>query len=116
MREVKSFTIDRKKWLHGEDDSALIRTSDGKMCCLGIYLSACKVPKKKLENVQTPYGVEDTVPYWTKEMTIYQYNDIIVIDLMQNNDSRYLPDDTREDLIKGGFKKAGINVRFKGSY
>lgn len=44
------FTITRSKWLRGEgsDDSALLRASDSKMCCLGQVGEQCGIPREVL--------------------------------------------------------------------
>lgn len=48
-KKLKKLTIDRKVWLRGEGEGELLRASDGKMCCLGIYLKACgKAPRTLL--------------------------------------------------------------------
>lgn len=48
---MRTLVIDRKIWLRGEGDSSgqLLRPDDGKMCCIGIYLEACGVPKELLK-------------------------------------------------------------------
>ncbi len=56
---MKKIIIDRKIWLHGKKQidqtcdtpskaSALYRSLDKKMCCIGIYLNQCGIPKKIL--------------------------------------------------------------------
>jgi hypothetical protein len=42
--------IDRKIWLRGEGamKSKLLRSTDDKMCCIGIYCEALGVPKNEL--------------------------------------------------------------------
>ncbi len=56
---MKKIIIDRKIWLHGKKQidntgdkpakaSALYRLLDKKMCCIGIYLNQCGIPKKIL--------------------------------------------------------------------
>jgi|SRR3984957_16017850 len=115
MKEVKSFTIDRNKWLRGEgtSKSSLLRSSDGKMCCLGIYLSACGVAKDILKNLATPASIveKNTLPSWLKN---HYLNSSIVIDLMNANDKIQFAETDRELSIKAGFKQAGIKIRFKG--
>lgn len=50
FNNVKSFIIDRTNWLRGEGSKAsrLLRPTDEKMCCVGIYLKACGVPRDQL--------------------------------------------------------------------
>ena len=49
-------TIDRQEWLHGEGSSTscLLRTSDGKRCCVGIYARALGVKDELLRDVAWP--------------------------------------------------------------
>lgn len=70
MEPVTKFVIDRNVWLRGGPprDSALLRASDGKRCCLGIYLSACGVDDGDMRDVGDPDGlagiVRDQLPRW----------------------------------------------------
>lgn len=136
IKEIKSFTIDRSKWYRGNhaDCSKLLITHDdicqekgcqepshknaetmGKMCCLGIYLLACGVPKKLLANVGSPDYIprnfeDGAVPEWL----VADENPTILCDhLMTTNDSIDLSEDVREASIKEDFATVGIKVRFK---
>lgn len=46
MKTVTSFVIKRSEWLRGEGatESRLLRSTDGKRCCVGIYARALGVP------------------------------------------------------------------------
>lgn len=50
MAQERELVIDRNVWLRGEGShqSCLYRPRDGKMCCVGIYLDACGVPKDRM--------------------------------------------------------------------
>lgn len=52
FRNIRQFTIDRRVWLRGEGpvSSYLLRKEDQKMCCVGMYLQACGVSRRMLEN------------------------------------------------------------------
>lgn len=52
----RKLVIDRSIWLRGEgnEDSYLLRNTDNKMCCLGIYLEACGVSRERLGGIPTP--------------------------------------------------------------
>ena len=95
MSEVKSFTIDRATWLHGEgaDNSYLLRPTDGKMCCLGHYLKAVGIEEEAITSVDTPC----------------QY-------LIKDNDDTTDSRNEKEYNIIAGFKEVGIDVSFTGSY
>lgn len=58
VKDVKSFVVDRSKWLRGEgfDDSCLLTTGN-RMCCLGFYAEACGLDRKTIRNIQSPSGV-----------------------------------------------------------
>lgn len=57
----KTFTIQRSKWLRGEGNtkSSLLRTEDGKQCCLGQVMSQCGVPDNELREVGEPSDISD---------------------------------------------------------
>lgn len=53
---MRDLVIDRNIWRRGQPDngpSQLLRT-DGKMCCMGIYLEACGFPREKLLEIGYP--------------------------------------------------------------
>jgi hypothetical protein len=53
--------IDRSMWLHGEGivggESSLLRTRDGKRCCLGFYCAALGVPDEDLADRPMPSAI-----------------------------------------------------------
>lgn len=65
-KKVKSFVIDRKRWLRGGKNGAgrladsRLRSKSGQMCCLGFYLEACGA--KSLTNVATPEECKRGLP------------------------------------------------------
>lgn len=66
-KSVRSFTVVRSKWLHGEDsvESKLLRKEDEKQCCLGFYLEACGFSRKNLVNKCKPSELDvKRVPSW----------------------------------------------------
>lgn len=109
--------IDRKIWLRGEpEDSKLLRSSDSKRCCLGIYGQACGVPDNKLIDQITPYFVGKNV--WTKKRRggawLFEeptkFSDRLV--LFRINDTVTITEKKRESLIKKTFAKHGVHVEF----
>lgn len=58
--------IDRSKWLRGEGSSksSLLRTSDGKMCCLGFLGLACGIAPDRLKGNSNPHDVTGRWPSW----------------------------------------------------
>lgn len=58
---MEKLVIDRQIWLRGEGEEAsfLLRKTDGKMCCLGIYLLQRGVEPEHLMGVATPDDLLD---------------------------------------------------------
>jgi hypothetical protein len=112
MKQLKSFTIDRKVWLRGEGgQSMLYRPQDSKMCCLGIFMSKCGVPKSALANRAFSDEIAQEYP---KQLPPFLSDFYLTDVLMLTNDRRSLSEEKREVAIKKGFKDIGIKVRFKG--
>ncbi|MEK6883939.1 MAG: hypothetical protein AABY22_30190, partial [Nanoarchaeota archaeon] len=96
-------TIDRKIWLRGQRESALLVKS-GKMCCVGIYLNACGVSSDDLYNILDPSYLE--IPKKAKWLTCSSgSNSKSSIDLMNINDKIGTKLKKRETEIKKIFKK-----------
>jgi hypothetical protein len=109
------FTIDRSKWLRGEDakdglDSYLLRPSDGKQCCVGIYLSAIGFLDDELhgrtEDTELRHHFSEEsdhqVPHWLcAESEVYGIND-----------SSALSEPERERRIAERFAAGGVTVEF----
>jgi hypothetical protein len=127
---LKKLKISRSIWLRGEgaNKSFLLRSSDGKKCCLGIYLSALGVPDEKFLGIANPCFVEqDILPAeanWIicKMENGQRINSELARPLMINNDAIVQENGTglkgvgseqeREELIAKGFFQAGIEVEF----
>lgn len=110
--------IPRDKWLRGEGDvaSRLLRTRDSKMCCLGLYLAACGVPLKDIENRTAPTRVVSSVdiPAWLAwpDMHGAMKSTADANRLMAVNDSTLMGEMKREEEIAFLFAKNGVEVRF----
>jgi len=107
--------IDREIWLRGENDSYLLRDSDDRRCCLGIYLEACGVDKEQLSNKQDPYDFARgyKLPMQTTWLMLGDHhNSDLAGQLMGANDDRNLLEEQREEEITFLFAKVGITVRF----
>lgn len=111
-------TIDRSKWLRGEggDASKLLRSSDGKMCCLGFYALAKGATESQIRDTNTIAGVHGLAKLMP-EMCRYEKmasstNDsAVAADLMWKNDC-LLTDSEREANIVSIFKEVGVEVEF----
>ena len=113
----RTLVIPRNKWLHGEgaDHSKLYRPSDGKMCCLGIYLESCGVPKSVLRNMNYPASVAlDQIPEEAGWLINSEKADSgAANDLMAVNDLTTIPEENREERITDIFSANGVTVLFK---
>jgi hypothetical protein len=117
MSEVKSFTIDRKIWLHGEpNDSYLYRRLDQKQCCLGFYLRAQGFTEDQIKGSKTPLDVTDKLPTWMIRPEPSQWHSLVCAKLMIHNDKENVSNEQREQLIIEGFAQVGITVTFTGEY
>ncbi len=115
----KEFTIDRGKWVHGNNEDILGETSllnrDGNMCCLGFYSKVCGVPNSSMLNQDNPYDIGVEIPLMGKPGdgggNAYFMDTCITI-----NDSRGMDKRDREKELKAAFKEKGTKVNFVGRY
>jgi hypothetical protein len=128
---MRMLTIDRQVWLRGEgeDSSCLYRPRDGKMCCLGIYLTSLGVPKDSLAHVVSPGKLNTELPRGAGWLLRNGLHTDIAANLMIANDTgttgplldpdhcvegdgdRVTPRQ-RETCIRALFRQAKIRVRF----
>lgn len=120
MKKVKSFVIDRGKWINGhimtifgsDVDSALLEPDTGLMCCLGIYGKACGIPEKEMKGKGLPGNLQ------LKYRRPYDIFDgfLQLSMIAEDNDDVLMTDSGREACISAAFKEAGVAVTFKGKY
>lgn len=126
---MRKLQIPRDIWLRGEgtDESYLLRTSDRKMCCVGIYLKECGVSEEKMCDVKDAnnFEVSKRLPeeaYWL--VTIYPEGPTAGL-LYETNDYRFvehedIPDEEvlvrseeeREEKVKAIFLAYDVEVEF----
>lgn len=124
MTEVTEFVIDRGTWLVGqtldryEHGSRLLATN-GRQCCLGIYLMVCGMPAAELRDVGGPIGLSelrrDTVPPWLFDGDPLRHS-AVTMQLIYDNDLGPVSFKERERRIAAGFATQGITVTFTGDY
>lgn len=135
IEDIKSFTINRKRWLRGEgsEESCLLNTKTGKMCCLGFFAKQSKIPKNYIENVDTPCSarmlLNGTKVYssnckvisrpaksikWNTKLLSGEFHSATGDTLMDVNDDEEISDEIREKKITSLFKRIGITVKFIG--
>jgi hypothetical protein len=120
VESVTELTIPRSTWLRGEgaERSALLRPDDGRMCCLGLYLQACGIPRPVLTGRATAIALVDRgykVPYWLYQGTPGEnafMNSRAAAALMGINDWSKGTEEHREAEVKRMFKEQGITVTF----
>jgi hypothetical protein len=125
-------TVDRKWWLRGEgaSGSALLRKSDGKMCCLGFAAKAAGCVNDEIEGLTSPVKVFNNEPSeFPAELDGLLYpgttadggedvdekvNSEVCCRLMGNNDDESMTEREREDAIKWEGVKIDIEFEFVG--
>ena len=98
-----NFVIRRDEWLRGEgfNQSSLLRTRDGKRCCIGIYGRALGIPDEDMRDVPAAPVNDPRWPQWIGD-GIYEANDQIGLD-----------EERREARITKIFGKHGDSVVFE---
>lgn len=119
MAERRIVVINRDRWLRNEcsSRSRLLRTADGKMCCLGFYLGVCGVPKEDLEDISAPPDVRaavlpDEASWLIKPGNFGNVNTDEASCLMHLNDEESDDDAGREEAIRKRFADHGVDVQF----
>lgn len=111
------FTVNRKTWLRGEgdDDSYLLRGSDGKMCCLGFRAMACGHRPEDIVNHGTPFKLEYDACKWGAYVDfVGQANSAACMEAMAVNDDSDIADAERESSLAIILAKLGDTVTFVG--
>jgi len=128
-KPTHEFVIDRAIWNRGDyfpRETRQLVNKHGHMCCLGIYLRSCGVPRRAL-HVGTPMRVRDlpAKALWLIDQTgvgpvdsshaslLMEANDFAFYALLEGGDNRRSGWE-RERRIKQLFAKAGVTVRFVG--
>lgn len=120
--KIKAFVIDRLIWLRGERNSALLRDSDCKRCCLGIYAEACGVADGLMVSTADPAELDeaskktlcDAGGDWLFGEDEYSHrNSKATNDLIYANDTSMLSSEPqREKNIARIFAENGVTVTF----
>lgn len=117
---VKTFTIDRSRWLRGEVETSMLRNTYGDRCCLGFYLGACGVSDSAMTDEATPSDVRDVIPeeaQWLLRTEIWAFDEVVVesgagAELISVNDDKHRCEDARERDVARLFAERGIEVVF----
>ena len=110
-----NLTIQRSKWLRGEGSSVsvLLRSHDGKMCCLGFLALAIGIPQDKIVDIGSPSRTHaDYIHMWPSRLLNNKLGDveqiIVINDTMSGYDSK-----RREEELKPLFYKLGVTLTFE---
>src|SRR5277367_909081 len=122
--DVKTFTVDRSKWLRGKgpEDSSLLNQK-GKMCCLGFYAEACGLDRKFIRHLKSPaaavtaskedFTLHKSGVIWKTELVNRNGDSATCYQMMAVNDNEDIKDDVRETKLTALFKKLNIKIKFK---
>lgn len=122
---IETLVIDRTKWYrgHGSSGSALVRSADHLMCCLGFCALQRGFTKDELLEIGTP-GEIVSVGRWQEDalwrvrglVDTYDEGGIYETDvcdrLVDVNDDEDLSEPTRERRITELFAEIGVAVTF----
>ena len=113
----EKLTINPAIWLHreGAHVSYLLRASDGKRCCLGIYLQDnCGISPDLLQGQgsprQLPKSIRETLPDWLSCLS--DNNTPLVERLMAANDIPTTGERVARLDISSLFAEVGVEVEF----
>lgn len=122
--KLDRFTVKRATWLRGEgdEDSRLLRPSDGKMCCLGHYCLAAGLAADDIKDMETPAALytghldkpvdaEDRIEI--EALANGGINSKAAGCLMEINDHRAYSDAEREATLTNLFASIGVAVTFE---
>ena len=109
--------IDRNVWLRGEGStkSFLLRSSDEKMCCVGIFLKSLGVPEAQLcDTVVADNCSNSLIPDWTKPIAPWGDGGLPpdISELYVTNDYAGGSEAKREQRIADLFAKHDVQVEF----
>lgn len=117
----KTFTIERSKWLRGEGskNSSLLRSCDGKMCCLGQVMQQCGIPDNELREIGEPSDIHNPDievevlcewQQWAISPTRHMHPRIS--SMMELNDDVFTEDFDRESRLSELAQQAGFSLKF----
>lgn len=118
MNHPTSFTISRKKWLRGhnqssDEASSALCTFRGKQCCLGHWLTACGVELVNDCGFSCPSDLQKELPLVCTHSNEFGWKDSdFATNAMRANDQLEYVEADREDKIKHLFAEQGVTLTF----
>ena len=115
---MEKLIIKRSEWLRGESETSfLLRSSDGKKCCLGFYALFCGLQKKDIINLEAKRNVrnwpgdeEYLQACWLFDNNFRESQDCDR--LIEINDDSFISEEKREKLISEIFASHDVEVEF----
>lgn len=124
---LKTLVIKGSEWLRGEggSKSALLRSEDGKKCCLGILALVCGFTEEEIRGVETPSGVVTRTPWpFGAGREVSEVNKAMNINDTTPSDSGLPPcgdvghidsDDKRIEKLRPLFEEWGYEIDWRPS-
>lgn len=110
---MRKLIIDRNIWLRGEAiESYLLRQSDQKQCCVGIYLEQCGIERTKLSGVMSAQGLAMKEPLPQEAQWLLGVANRDAQWLYRVNDNPESPASLRESEITKVFAQHKVEVEF----
>ena len=110
-----NLVIDKKFWIRGDgyEYSKLLRTSDGKMCCLGFLALECGLDEGRIENMETPTDVgKNGSEFWDWLMEDNGLDSVECTRVVRINDNSHVSDSERMRELYDIFSEHEIDVTF----
>ena len=106
-------TVKRSNWYRGKGSasSMLLRSGDGKMCCLGFAALACGYDPKDIIATSGPLSMSDFSKWPTNPAPAS--NDANYGTLMRTNDFEHMTDEEREARLIEEGKAVGLEFEFE---
>lgn len=118
-KKRQKLVIDREIWLRGDDESSMLfNSSDGRSCCVGIYLEDCGVPDDVMDGIPdvaqlVAHVGDEILPKRAAWLLDEEGKDVAAkIDLYLHNDSDEIGEGEREEMVAERFAEYGVDVSF----
>lgn len=115
-------TIDRAMWSFGKGHGRTsLLTPDGQKDVLGFFAMACGADDVQLMNKcmvikDNPTSIDVAITSLTMPESVTRLTNVALFSLAEMNDKPEVKNEDRELLIKEGFEKIGVQVKFVGKY
>lgn len=110
METLLKFTVWRERWLRGERSaqSFLLRSSDGRMCCLGFACLAAGYKESDIRDISAPRMIDHDQHTVAADLLLKPR----IADAMEINDCLSIDDMERERRLTTVLASLGIEITF----